>query len=78
MWFQESVFDVYLDRELAFCSDEAEFICARYVNNQNEICWYIDSSRAILEGPPLIRFQSEGVVRRWYLQCNGIISCTKG
>lgn len=45
------MFDVYLDQELAFCSDEAEFICTRHVNNQNEICWSINSSRAILEGP---------------------------
>jgi hypothetical protein len=31
------------------CSDEAEFICIRYVNNQNEIRWSKDSSRAVLE-----------------------------
>jgi len=49
--FQESVSDVYLDQELAFCSDEAEYICTSYVNNQNEICWSIDSPRAVLEGP---------------------------
>jgi hypothetical protein len=49
LWLQESVFDVYLDQELAFCSDEAEFIPTRYVKMQNGICLSTDSAFAVLE-----------------------------
>jgi hypothetical protein len=45
------VFDVRLDQELAFCSDEAEFMCARYVKKQNKTCWSTDSPRDVLEVP---------------------------
>jgi len=45
------MFDVYLDQELAFCSDKAEFICTGYVKKQNEMCWSTDSPRALLEAP---------------------------
>jgi len=51
------MFDVYLDQELAFCSDKAEFICTGYVKKQNKMCWSTDSPRAVLEAPHTV---SEG------------------